>query len=189
MFGLRNLSLHYVPFFLTPVASALFCIDFLKLRENFPLLAKLCVAAIVLSLALIPVNFFAQQYAHTVATIVIGLWLPLAIVCAIVAWRNGAVVRLTDVADVYDGPEDIRRMGLFNGQRAVNVILSRQPGANIVATVDAVKAELPGLQAAFHTVPLTAVDWMVAVAVSSTLLLAMEAAKVLLRARDARLAA
>ena len=48
---------------------------------------------------------------------------------------------------------------------------------------------LPGLQAAFHTVPLTAVDWMVAVAVSSTLLLAMEAAKVLLRARDARLAA
>lgn len=89
LFGLRNLSLHYVPFFLTPVASALFCIDFLKLRENFPLLAKLCVAAIVLSLALIPVNFFAQQYAHTVATIVIGLWLPLAIVCAIVAWRNG----------------------------------------------------------------------------------------------------
>jgi Ca2+-transporting ATPase len=48
---------------------------------------------------------------------------------------------------------------------------------------------LPGLQAAFHTVPLTMADWMVAVAVSSTLLLGMEAAKVLLRARDARLAA
>jgi multidrug efflux pump len=63
-----------------------------------------------------------------------------------VAWRNGAVVRLSDVAEVFDGPEDIRRMGLFNGQRAVNVVLSRQPGANIVATVDAVKAQLPGLQ-------------------------------------------
>jgi multidrug efflux pump len=66
----------------------------------------------------------------------------------LIAWRQGSAVRLSDIAQVYDGPEDIRRMGLFNGQRAVNVILSRQPGANIVATVDAVKAELPGLQAA-----------------------------------------
>jgi diguanylate cyclase (GGDEF)-like protein len=89
LFGLRNLSLHYIPFFLTPVTSALFCIDFLKLRENFPRLAKLCVAAIVVSLLLLPVSFLALKYAHTVATIVIGLWLPLAIVCAIVAWRNG----------------------------------------------------------------------------------------------------
>ncbi len=57
-------------------------------------------------------------------------------------------MRLSDVAHVYDGPEDVRRMGLFNGQSAVNVIISRQPGANIVATVDALKAQLPGLQAA-----------------------------------------
>ena len=66
----------------------------------------------------------------------------------VIAWRNGAAVRLSDVAHVYDGPEDIRRMGLFNGQRAVNIIISRQPGANIVATVDALKAQLPALQAA-----------------------------------------
>jgi multidrug efflux pump len=66
----------------------------------------------------------------------------------IVAWRNGAAVRLSDIARVYDGPEDVRTMGLFNGQRAVNVIVSRQPGANIVATVDAVKAQLPALEAA-----------------------------------------
>ncbi|WP_116089630.1 efflux RND transporter permease subunit [Sphingomonas crusticola] len=66
----------------------------------------------------------------------------------IVAWRNGIAVRLSDVASVYDGPEDVRTMGLFNGRRAVTVILSRQPGANIIATVDAVKAQLPGLQAA-----------------------------------------
>ena len=66
----------------------------------------------------------------------------------IVAWRNGVGVRLSDVAHVYDGPEDIRTMGLFNGERAINVIISRQPGANIIATVDAVEAELPILQAA-----------------------------------------
>lgn len=78
MFGLRNLSLHYIPFFLMPVTSALFCLDFLKLRENFPRLAKLCVTAIIICLALLPINFFAQKYAHTVATIVISFWLPLA---------------------------------------------------------------------------------------------------------------
>lgn len=65
-----------------------------------------------------------------------------------IASRSGSLVRLSDVASVYDGPEDIRTMGLFNGQRAVTVVLSRQPGANIVATVDAIKAQLPGLEAA-----------------------------------------
>ncbi|HWI84987.1 MAG TPA: efflux RND transporter permease subunit [Sphingomonas sp.] len=66
----------------------------------------------------------------------------------VIAWRSGAAVRLSDVALVYDGPEDVRTMGLFNGKRAVTVILSRQPGANIIATVDAVKAQIPALQAA-----------------------------------------
>ena len=66
----------------------------------------------------------------------------------VVAWRNGVAVRLDDVAHVYDGPEDTRTMGLFNGRSAVNVVISRQPGANIIATVDALKAELPTLQAA-----------------------------------------
>jgi multidrug efflux pump len=65
-----------------------------------------------------------------------------------IAYRGGSLVRLSDVASVYDGPEDVRTMGLFNGQRAVTVVLSRQPGANIVATVDAIKAQLPGLEAA-----------------------------------------
>jgi multidrug efflux pump len=66
----------------------------------------------------------------------------------VVASRDGAVVRLSDVAHVYDGPEDIRTLGLVNGERAVTVVLSRQPGANIIATVDAVKAQLPTLRAA-----------------------------------------
>ena len=66
----------------------------------------------------------------------------------VIAYRSGAVVRLSDVAQVVDGPEDVRTMGLFNGQRAVPIIITRQPGANIVATVDALNAQLPGLQAA-----------------------------------------
>ena len=66
----------------------------------------------------------------------------------IVAWRDGSGVRLEDVARVYDGPEDIRTMGLFNGEKAVTVVISRQPGANIIKTVDSIKAELPVLQAA-----------------------------------------
>jgi len=66
----------------------------------------------------------------------------------VIAWRNGAAVRLADVAEVVDGPEDVRTMGLFNGQKAVPIIITRQPGANIVATVDAIKAQLPALQAA-----------------------------------------
>jgi multidrug efflux pump len=66
----------------------------------------------------------------------------------VIAWRNGIAVRLSDIANVYDGPEDIRTMGLFNGRRAVMVIVSRQPGANIIQTVDSVKAQLPIIEAA-----------------------------------------
>ena len=66
---------------------------------------------------------------------------------AIIAWRNGAPVRLMDIGRVIDAPEDVRTMGLFNGKRAVPIIVTRQPDANIVQTVDAIKAQIPGLQA------------------------------------------
>jgi multidrug efflux pump len=66
----------------------------------------------------------------------------------IVAYRNNDAVRLGDVAQVTDGVENIRNAGLSNGQPAVLVILFRQPGANIIDTVDAVKAALPELEAA-----------------------------------------
>jgi len=65
----------------------------------------------------------------------------------IVAWRKGSSVRLADIANVYDGPEDARTMGIYNDKRAVMVLISRQPGANIVQTVDAVKAQLTDLKA------------------------------------------
>ena len=65
----------------------------------------------------------------------------------IVAYRNGAPVRLSDIAAVDDGVENIRNAGLANGKPSVLVILYRQPGANIIDAVDRVKAELPQLQA------------------------------------------
>jgi multidrug efflux pump len=66
----------------------------------------------------------------------------------IIAYRNGSAVQLSDVADVEDSVQDLRNEGQANGEPSVLVILSRQPGANIIDTVDQVKAELPQLQAA-----------------------------------------
>ena len=65
----------------------------------------------------------------------------------VIAWRNGAAVRLGDVARVVDGVENKRTLGLFNGQPAIIVLITRQPGANIIETVDSVRALLPELQA------------------------------------------
>jgi multidrug efflux pump len=66
----------------------------------------------------------------------------------VVAYRNGAAVRLSDVADVQDSVENLRNAGLADGKPAVLVILFRQPGANIIDTVDSVKAAIPRLMAA-----------------------------------------
>jgi hydrophobe/amphiphile efflux-1 (HAE1) family protein len=66
----------------------------------------------------------------------------------IVTYRNGAPVRLSDVAQIVDDAESIRGEGRFNGRRAIILIIQRQPGANTIETVDRIKAELPRLQAA-----------------------------------------
>ena len=65
----------------------------------------------------------------------------------VIAYRNGAAVHLTDVGKVLDSVENLRNQGHSNGKPAVLVILYRQPGANIIDTVDRVKAILPQLQA------------------------------------------
>jgi multidrug efflux pump len=83
----------------------------------------------------------------------------------IVAYRNGAAVRLTDVADVVDSVEDLRNAGLANGKPSVLVIIYRQPGANIVATVDRVIGLLPELHASISP----AIDIMPAVDRSTTI--------------------
>jgi multidrug efflux pump len=64
----------------------------------------------------------------------------------IVAGKQSAVVRLGDVADVQDSVEDIRNAGISNGRRAVLLVIFRQPGANIISTVDNVRALIPELQ-------------------------------------------
>jgi multidrug efflux pump len=66
----------------------------------------------------------------------------------VVAYRSGVGVRLSDIARVVDSVEDIRQAGYLNGEPAVLVIVFRQPGANIIETVDRIRAALPQLEAA-----------------------------------------
>jgi len=65
----------------------------------------------------------------------------------VVGYNHGAAIRLSDVADVTDSVQNIRAAGYLNGKRAVTVIIFRQPGANIIATVDNIRAQLPLIQA------------------------------------------
>jgi multidrug efflux pump len=65
----------------------------------------------------------------------------------IVAYKNGAAVRLQDVAEVVDSVQDLRNAGSANGKPSVLLIIRRQPGANIIETVDGIQATLPNLRA------------------------------------------
>ena len=66
----------------------------------------------------------------------------------VVAYRNNAAVRLGDVADVQDSVQDLRNEGQANGHPSILVIVYRQPGANIIDTVERLTHELPQLKAA-----------------------------------------
>ncbi|WP_246677505.1 efflux RND transporter permease subunit [Mesorhizobium sp. B2-3-12] len=83
----------------------------------------------------------------------------------IVAYRNGAPVRLSDVGQVNDSVENIRNAGLANGKPGVLIILNRSPNANIIETVDRVKALLPTLRASISP----AIDLSVALDRSTTI--------------------
>ena len=65
----------------------------------------------------------------------------------VVGYKNGAPIRLDQVADVREGLQNDQNMGLANGQPSVQLIIFRQPGANIIDAVDGVKAALPQLEA------------------------------------------
>jgi multidrug efflux pump len=65
----------------------------------------------------------------------------------IVGYSKGAAVHLSDVAEVTDGVQNVRAAGYLNGKRSVTVIIFRQPGANIIDTVDRIRAQLPSIQA------------------------------------------
>jgi len=65
----------------------------------------------------------------------------------IVGFSHGSAVRLTDVAEVTDSVQDVRATGYLNGNRAVTIIIFRQPGANIIGTVNRIRAQLPFINA------------------------------------------
>jgi multidrug efflux pump len=69
----------------------------------------------------------------------------------IVAYSHGAAVRISDLGYAVDSVEDLRNSGYSNGQPSVLVIIFRQPGANIINTVDSVRAALPQLKASIPT--------------------------------------
>ncbi|ATQ68807.1 MULTISPECIES: efflux RND transporter permease subunit [Methylosinus] len=66
----------------------------------------------------------------------------------VVAYRNGAPLRLEEIAEVVDSVEDVRNEALMNGERSVAVYVFRQPGSNVIETVDRIKNEMPLLEAA-----------------------------------------
>jgi multidrug efflux pump len=65
----------------------------------------------------------------------------------IVSYHNGAAVKLSDIANVQNSVENIRAAGFVNGKPSISLVLFRQPGANIIETVDRVKEALPSLKA------------------------------------------
>jgi multidrug efflux pump len=84
----------------------------------------------------------------------------------IVTYRNGAAVRLGDVAEVIDSVQDVRNAGMANGKPSVVLIISRQPNANIIETVAGVQALLPQLRASIPA----AVDLSVMMERTSTII-------------------
>jgi len=76
----------------------------------------------------------------------------------IIGYHNGEAVRLSDVADVVDSTQNIRTSGYIDGTRGVVLTVFRQPGANIIQTVDRVKAQLPFLEAVLPAGIKTTVD-------------------------------
>ncbi|HEY6865529.1 MAG TPA: efflux RND transporter permease subunit, partial [Burkholderiales bacterium] len=83
----------------------------------------------------------------------------------VITYRDGAAVRLSDVAQVLDSEQDVRNMGSANGRPAVVVVLNRQPNANIIETVDRVKALLPQLRASIPS----AIDMKIAMDRTTTI--------------------
>ena len=65
----------------------------------------------------------------------------------ILAYRNGAPVRVKDIGHAIDAPENLRLQGTQNGHQGIQLIIFKQPGANVIDTVDRIKAALPRLEA------------------------------------------
>src|SRR5467141_4150884 len=66
----------------------------------------------------------------------------------IIAYRNGGPLRIRDIGQAVTGPEDAKQAAWANGKRGVFLVVFKQPGANVIETVDKIKAQLPRLVAA-----------------------------------------
>jgi multidrug efflux pump subunit AcrB len=66
----------------------------------------------------------------------------------VLTYRNGAPIRLSDIGTVLDAPENVKLAGWQNGRRGIQLVVFKQPGANVIDTVDHIKAALPQLRAA-----------------------------------------
>ncbi|HMH65478.1 MAG TPA: efflux RND transporter permease subunit, partial [Rhizomicrobium sp.] len=82
-----------------------------------------------------------QVYANDVATLASDYK------TLIIAYRNGSAVRLQDVAEVYDGVENVRNLGTFNAKPAVLINITKQPGANVIQVTDSILAQMAELRA------------------------------------------
>ncbi|MGV7206863.1 7TM diverse intracellular signaling domain-containing protein [Oxalobacteraceae bacterium A2-2] len=89
LFGWHNLHWHYVFFFLLPVFSTLFYTSFLRLKKNAPRLYRLSRINLVLPLLALPSCFVLLSHAHAIATVVITIWMVLALATGILVWRRG----------------------------------------------------------------------------------------------------
>ncbi len=65
----------------------------------------------------------------------------------VIGYKNGAAIRVADVAEVTDSVQNVRAAGYLNGERAIPIIIFREPGANIISTVDRIRAELESIKA------------------------------------------
>jgi multidrug efflux pump len=83
----------------------------------------------------------------------------------VIAYRDNAAVRVSDVATITDSVEDLRNQGLFNGKPSVVLIITKQPGANIIDTIDAIKVLMPDLH---NSIP-AAIDMTIALDRSTTI--------------------
>lgn len=89
LFGWHVLWLHYVPFMLMPAAGAMFCIEFLSLTRYQPRMARLLYGLTAASVLSVPVALWGLPYAHSLATVLIGAWMWLAMIAGLRCWWQG----------------------------------------------------------------------------------------------------
>ena len=89
LWGFQDLRWHYLPIFLCPLTCGLFCIEFLRLRQDAPQLAWWIGVPAVIAALLGISCFVALPYAHILASGIVAIWMPIALTVGIIRWRQG----------------------------------------------------------------------------------------------------